>query len=309
MVYTSRTISHTTLLTKYGPSARSYIGITTMDGLQHEIRSVRSDPRRCQLVIIVDTAIPEIGFDVGSNINALKVARCGRSDPYCRSLLIDGSSTFNKLRLDEWEEGLQRRARRTQGRCLFLGPDVDIQIGSGRASSYLGSVETLSSDQRDRAAAHLEQMQNVDLTGSWWKRWKGPVAGLMGILGGGGAFAGLGGFRVTARGMFVSFSHGKTAFSAGYGSLKASGLVIAVGKAALIGGAVGLAVYFMPWEVFFSYTRGLFQRLWGAMKSFWNWLVAKWDGLLDSFKQWRENANSQGAEKQHHSYGLYGGLH
>ncbi|KAK7920724.1 hypothetical protein PG985_008746 [Apiospora marii] len=296
------------MLTKYDTSASSYIGITTIDGLQHEIRSVRSDPRRCQLVILVDTAISEIVFDVGSNIKALKVARCGSSKHCHRPLLIDGSSTFNKLRMDEWEEGLQRRARRTQERSLFLGPDVCIQIDMSRASSYLGSVETLSPDQRDRAAAHLEQMQNVDLTGSWWKRWKGPVAGLMGILSGGGMFAGLGGFRVMARGMYVSFSHGSTTLSAGYGSLKASGLVMAVGGAALVGAGVGLVIYFMPWETFFSYTRDLFQKVWGAVKPFWNWLVAKWDGLLDSFKQWRENASSQGTEKQHHSYGSHGGL-
>ncbi|KAK8069612.1 hypothetical protein PG994_006228 [Apiospora phragmitis] len=195
----------------------------------------------------------------GSNIKALKVARCGRSSPYYRLLSIDGSSTFNNLRIDEWEEGQQRRARRTQGRSLFLGYNVNIQIDMSRAPSYLGSVDTLSSDQRDRAAAPLEQMQNVDFTGSWWKRWKGLVAGLMGILSGGVAFAGLGGFKVTAKGMFVNFSHGRTAFSAGYGSLEVSGLVIAVGKAALVGGAAGLAVYFIPWETFFSYTRGLFQ--------------------------------------------------
>lgn len=73
------------------------------------VKQVAKDPKRSRtLVIVISGLIPEIYLAIGGNVDCLHIVRVNNLDPE-GDLLVDGASSWNGTRLDEWPKRSHRR--------------------------------------------------------------------------------------------------------------------------------------------------------------------------------------------------------
>jgi hypothetical protein len=248
--------------------------VTTEEQLHKAVRRVEDDEERVELTILVFSGIGQIWFQVSSNIHTLKILRCMTSQGTHDKLLIHGSSEFRGTRLDQWES----RPHRSK---LYIGEGVGIQLSSDAASTWFASTDNLTRVERDRIRGPLEKMCDTEMKGSWWKKWRGPMAVILGIVTTGTKL--LFALKASAGGIYVKFQFGKLAFEVATAGAKLSVITTAAGPAVLLGVAVAASVYFIPWE-------NVFTWLDSQLSSFWNWIAS----LYQRFKTWK-NSQSTGS--------------
>jgi hypothetical protein len=265
-------------------SQGSSIHVTQENRLQDTLNYIRRDRRpRQDYVILVSGFVSEISFHIDENIDKLKILRANSLDQGGQ-LIIDGASTLNGTRIDEWEA----KRRRQQ---LWFDPQVHIRVSNLDDMSLWGrSVGGLTSGQQDMLLPLLKNLNDTSNEGSCWNRWRGVIAIIAGTAA--GTAKCLAGIDLSAKGVYVAFQLGKLSFHAGGGSIK----LLAVAKVAappiLIGAGVAAAIYFIPWDRFFDW-------LWGVLGSFWNWLRSLISGFRSLIESWQEQ--SEQAEKRPHS--------
>ena len=108
----------------------------------------------------------------------------------------------------------------------------------------------------------------------WWKKWRGPLASILGVLAGSAGFAGA--VTAAAAGAYVSFVWDSMSLKAGAVAGTVTGA--ACGGAVLLGAGVAAAVYFMPWGSVFGVLRSALSWLWAKVVSLWERFESWWSG-------------------------------
>lgn len=222
-----------------------------------------------ELTIIVSGAYRRLHFQIPRQSSILTI-NIFAADPSSSMLplLIGGSSRIGKYRIDEWEH-------RKHNRKIYTGPGVRIQVdpyASGWGSTFRAS-SSYSESEKSEFMRNFHQMQEASRDESWWEKFKGPVAAIVGVATGVGSC--VAGFNMTAKGMFVTYKFGSASFAAGAASVKASAVVAAVGTPVLLGGLAATAVYYIPWGDFFSWMGRTLTWLWEKIKQLWN-AICEW---------------------------------
>ena len=261
------------LLTLYAGDSKSGILVSCNDSLQATIDylNLNSGVRRIRILVS-----PELGslyeFHVPSQYKTLKILRCGHGkihpkEPHGRTRITPGS-TFAGIRISDWHE--EERSRE-----LYVREGIGIQSSFDKFNFKAGSVNSLSSSEKERMYQTFQDMRNTDMSGKWWREWKGKIATLVGLTVGAGKAAI--GMHATATGVFIDMKYGLFALKAG--GIKASAVVTAAGSAFLLGVGVAAAVYFIPWDDFFSWLGNLiskfFSWLWKVWQDFMEWVSDK----------------------------------
>lgn len=268
-------------LTRY-LAAKSTLCITTPQHLQREIDSTASDGQVQELFILVSRQVdlPELQFDVPEGIENLYIIRCTSegqrtSDtPKTNKLILNGSSTFCGVRLDEWQ------AKRVDEHNLILGPGVVIQLSMGIPWTARDALGSISKKQREEVTKHFREMCEAKYEGApQWDKWKGPVNKLLDVAAGSATATQV--VECYANGIVVQAASKLTEFGV-EGLLKISAGLLCVsgpGQLALAGVGVAAAIYFVPWDTVWTWFRAAF----GALLS---WLLRAWENL----KSWVSSA-------------------
>jgi hypothetical protein len=259
--------------------------VTTVEDLQEAIETIRKEFRHCKVLTIfvsaqIDALYP---FAVGSRIQILRISRCGPATDRNGILLITGDSTFNKISLDKWQE------EERNGRKLWVGDGVGVKVDSKWRSSAASSAFNLNKEQQEELKAHLEAMREGKMHKNWWKKWKGPVAAILGLVTTTSKIAM--GLKVAAGGAFVYFNCAAFSLQAGVVGLKASTVMTVIGPAVLLGVGVAAAVYFIPWGDLISWIGSLISRL-------SSWIMRLWEGFLSWWSQWQEDIQTWWRQRQ-----------
>lgn len=259
--------------------------VTTVEDLQGAIETIQKEFRHCKvLTILVSVYIDALyPFAVGSRIQTLQIFRCGPDKDRNGRLLIAGTSTFNKISLDKWQE------EERNGRKLLVGTGVGVRVDSKWRSSAASSAFDLNKEQQGELKAHLEAMQRGKMHRNWWKKWKGPVAAILGLVTTTSKI--VVGLKVAAGGAFVNFNCAAFSLQAGIVGLKASTVLTVMGPAVLLGVGVAAAVYFIPWGDLISWIGSLISRV-------SSWIVRLWEGFLSWWSQWQEDIQTWWRQKQ-----------
>jgi hypothetical protein len=231
------------------------------------------------LSIIASGEIEHLAFRVAKKIRQLRLHRCGFGANAHNDLLINGASTFRKVRLDEWE-GVDPKKRKGE---IWLHPGVAIAADPGRAT-WAGIQRAFrgSDADRDSLRSNFSSMEETKMEGrGWWRNWRGPLAAILGTLAGGAWFAGA--VTCAAAGAYVNFAWGSLSLKAGAGVATVTGA--ACGGAVLLGAGVAAAVYFIPWG-------GVFNMLKSALSWLWEKVVSLWG----RFRSWWTNYRSSGRQ-------------
>lgn len=268
------------------PIEKSTLCITTPQHLQREIDSTASDGQVQELFILVSRQVdlPELKFDVPAGVDNLYIIRCTSprprttttvtDTPHTNKLILNGSSTFSGVRLDEWQ------AKRVADHNLILGPGVVIQLSMGIPWTARDALGSISKKQREEVTKHFREMCEAKYEGApQWDKWKGPVNRLLDVAAGSATATQV--VECYANGIVVQAAAKLTDFGV-EGLLKVSAGLLCVsgpGQIALAGVGVAAAVYFVPWDTVWGWFRAAF----GALLS---WLLRAWENL----KSWVSSA-------------------
>lgn len=195
-----------------------------------------------------------------------------------KKLILNGSSRFCGVRLDEWQ------SRRVGEHNVILGPGVVIQLqplsnGAARIpwtarDALEGAV--LGRQQREEVARHLRELCEARCEGSpQWETWRGPVNKMLDVAAGSTTAAQV--VECYANGIVVQAAT-KVAECGLDGLLRVSAGLLCVagpGKVALAGVGVAAAIYFVPWDTVWGWFRAAF----GALLT---WIMRAWE----NFKSW-----------------------
>ncbi|KAJ4418660.1 hypothetical protein N0V82_005451 [Gnomoniopsis sp. IMI 355080] len=267
---------------KLKKSAKSTLCITTPENLQREIESTASDGQVQELFLLISRQVdlPELKFDVPEGIDNLYIIRCtsetqsATDTPSNNKLILNGSSTFCNVRLDEWQ------TKRVGEHNLILGPGVVIQLSMGIPWTARDALGSISKKQREEVTKHFREMCEAKYEGTpQWDKWKGPVNKLLDVAAGSATATQV--VECYANGIVVQAASKLTEFGM-EGALRVSAGLLCVsgpGKIALAGVGVAAAIYFIPWDTVWGWFRAAF----GALLS---WLMRAWE----NFKSWVTNA-------------------
>ncbi|KAF4822815.1 hypothetical protein CGCTS75_v010563 [Colletotrichum tropicale] len=263
---------------------RSSVVVTTDFALDSTIRDLAKSHECDELVLVVSGHIEAIDFDIPSNFRVLMVLRCGFGSNAKKYLHLDGSSTFGGSMIQRWAQKGRRRR-------LFLGPAVLIDIDPEEkswANSEQAFKQTLRSREKTRIRRHVEKMKKTSVDdGEWWKRWRGSLASILGILACGTKFAVS--LKASAGGALFQFQYGLLNIKVGAACAEASGFVTAAGPAVLIGVGVAAAVYYVPWD-------SILEWLGGTL----SWLSDGFIAIWEMFKDWMASGNQSHDDYQRH---------
>ncbi|KAF0318688.1 hypothetical protein GQ607_014104 [Colletotrichum asianum] len=241
---------------------RSSVVVTTDSALDSTIRDLAKSHECDELVLVVSGHLEVIDFDVPSNFRVLMVLRCGF-----------GSNAKSMI---------QRWAQKERRRRLFLGPAVLIDIDPEEkswANSEQAFKQNLSSREKTKIRRHVEKMKKTSVDdGEWWKRWRGSLASILGILACGTKFAVS--IKASAGGALFQFQYGLLNIKVGAACAEASGFVTAAGPAVLIGVGVAAAVYYVPWDSILEWLGGILS-----------WLSDGFIAIWEMFKDWMAGGN------------------
>lgn len=239
--------------------------------------------------------LPEVKFDVPSTIENLYIIRCGHQtsdaakqsndDPIDnnKKLILNGSSTFCNVRLDEWQ------AKRVDEHNVILGPGVVIQLTMGIPWTARDALGSISKKQRQDVTKHFREMCEAKYEGSpEWDKWKGPVNKLLDVAAGSATATQV--VECYANGIVVQAATKLTECGI-EGALKISAGLLCVsgpGQLALAGVGVAAAIYFVPWDTVWGWFRAAFGML-------MSYLLRAWE----NFKSWMSQAvTGQGAKSK-----------
>lgn len=262
---------------------------TTVEGLQGTIDALGDVRKYPTLNILASREIPELlPFHAPSSFEELKVLRCARRDDQ-GTLMINGSSTYAKVRLDEWQE------RKRYGHTLVLGFERGVRIklsnvanlqNWGRCRDTFSEAETAEVEQKFK--------ELPPSTGSWDNA-KGTVAAIMGIVVGGGKFCMSLKASGAVGGLCFKYSFGIHSVQIGMAGAKFSAVATAAGSGLVLGMAAAAAVYYIPWGSLLDWLQGALCSIWNVVSSFWQ-----------SFKDWVMRLFS--SSTTHEGRGAGGGL-
>ncbi|VUC33460.1 unnamed protein product [Clonostachys rosea] len=214
------------------------------------------------LKLLFSGEILETSFDVPSQ---LKVLRCVARG-YGGHLLVDGSSTYNGVRLDKWQ------AHRHKNHTLIIGHKRGLRIVLNDTTSLPNRSQCRSrfnESERSQLDDHFEDMSSK----SRWDEVKGTDASIMGIAVESVKLAAS--FKGAAGGMYFKYAFGFHAVELGMGGAKVATIATAAGGAVALGVDVAAAVYFIPWEGLFDWLKRSFPWRWDKICALWQ-----------SFKNW-----------------------
>lgn len=229
--------------------------------------------------------LPELTFDVPDSIENLYIIRCGHQTggdgtssnlemTHDNHLILNGSSKFCGVRLDEWQ------VKRVGEHNLILGPSVVIQLGMGMPWTARDALGAISKKQREEVTKHFREMCETKYQDSpQWGKWKAPVNKLLDVAAGSATVTEV--VECYANGIVVQAATKLTEVGM-EGVLKMSAGLLCVsgpGKIALAGVGVAAAIYFVPWDTVWAWFRAAF----GALLS---WLMRAWE----NFKSWVKKA-------------------
>lgn len=237
------------------------------------------------LLISRQVDLPELKFDVPANIDNLYIIRCGHHKgdgqktsndeavDSSKKLILNGSSRFCGVRLDEWQ------SKRVGEHNVILGPGVVIQLSMGIPWTARDALGSISKKQREEVTRHFREMCEAKYEGSpQWDRWKGPVNKILDVAAGSATATQV--VECYANGIVVQAATKLTECGM-EGALRISAGLLCVsgpGKIALAGVGVAAAIYFVPWDTVWAWFRAAF----GALLT---WIMRAWE----NFKSWVAN--------------------
>ncbi|KAJ0333632.1 hypothetical protein COL922a_010812 [Colletotrichum nupharicola] len=232
---------------------------TTAQGLQDTIATIKTRSKHHILNLLVSPEVDEIWFHVPSHFNQLKVLRCAAEGTKGK-LYVDGSSTYNNVRLDKWQ------AHRHKRHALLLGHERGVRI-------RLADIANIPNWARCRnqftESEQAELRQHFDtLSGKTrWNDVRGVVSAIVGLA------IGTVKLKIATNaavgGVYVKYAFGFHALELGAAGAKAATVVTAAGPAVVMGVTAAAAVYFIPWESLMDWLKGALSFLWGKVCPFW----------------------------------------
>ncbi|KAM7190168.1 hypothetical protein V8F33_009645 [Rhypophila sp. PSN 637] len=249
------------------PMPQTYF--TTVDGLQATIDNLTLTDSGKTLNLIASPELSQMSFHVPSHFRQLKVLRCAPPDNQ-GILFVEGSSTYHKVRLDEWQAHRHKRHR------LVIGHERGVRISLGDQLATLHphwarSRNEYTEVEKDQLRQHFERLPKKE---PWdWNEMKGPVSAIMGILLGAAKFTAGVAAKGASGGMYVKYSFGLHAFELGVAGTKASVIATAAGSAVVLGVGTMAAIYFIPWDSLFDYMKSALSWLWDKICAIWNRFV------------------------------------
>ncbi|KAK8042915.1 hypothetical protein PG994_013398 [Apiospora phragmitis] len=289
---------------------KTTVKITNPRSLQSTIELVQSDksaPRH--LTLLVGQDLDTIDFKVSANMKSLSIFRHEDSNlgPPPGTLLISGSSTYAKTRLDQWQ------AKQHQSHAVYLGRGVgiriesdvlndpafnnggpmnrDLQVQQPAADPSAGRklvYELFNSLHHTPDDDHLcyDERGNTQMAmrpeRPWWEKWEKPIGHIIGILTGAKNAQSM---RATAGGLFVEYHFGAAALSIGAAGLPQA-ITLAAGPAAMLGVGAAAAAYFVPWDAVFKWLWGVIRKMFQSFLAVWErlmrWVASKLSGASSS---------------------------
>ncbi|KAJ1338620.1 hypothetical protein MN608_01480 [Microdochium nivale] len=257
------------------------VELTTQKSIQSAVDTIVNNGCGQRLVLVVSEHIDTLNFDVtpvGGYPHSFGVIRGCRDRRSGKSrsakLILDGSSTFDGIRLDQWTASKQNGQ-------VFLGPNVHVRVHMGEPGSLF--KEHFSSGQVIRS--QLSFLNDCPMIGKWWKDWQGPISSIIGLAATTVRISAS--LKTTASGFYLS--HSSVAWGTwtmGASHVTATAVMTAAGPAALLGAGAAAAVYFFPWEDFFLWLGSFFG-------GFFEWLMGLIVGIRRKIADWSSTRAQQ----------------
>lgn len=243
---------------------------TTPENLQNTIDSMQPTAKHRTLNLLAGPDIPEITFHAPAHFTQLKVLRCARRHD-TGTLLVDGSSTYNGVRLDSWQ------ARRHKAHTLVIGYKRGVRIRLSDMVSlpdWARCRSAFSDDEQAELRGHFETLGGGKTT--QWEDVKGVVAAIVGIATGTVKFGAK--LSAAAGGVYVKYSFGLHALELGAAGAKMTVVATAAGPAIVLGVTAAAAAYFIPWETLFGWLQVALSCIWEKIGALWqkfkDWVVS-----------------------------------
>ncbi|OQV00790.1 hypothetical protein CLAIMM_06241 [Cladophialophora immunda] len=150
---------------------------------------------------------------------------------------------------------------------------------------------SLSGSEKDEMKRQLRHMENVDMNGSWWHEWRGPISVILGLAAASVKFVVE--LEATTGGVFVEYKFGLMSLKAAAGGVKASALLTAAGPAVLLGVGVAAAAYFVPWDKVFSWVKSFFSWIWDRICNLWESFKTWVSGQVENSEAYRRNSRGR----------------
>lgn len=238
---------------------------------------------KAEIFMLVHGSVRRMSFDVtGDNVTTLTIVACGQQTSSPReNIIIEGTSTFDGTRLDNWQVNDDRN--------LYIGQHgISISINPAESSGWAKAASQpwggLPSHRFEELRRALPETSGFSSEADWWDKWKGVAAGVLGIVAGTAKMAAslkaaAGGIHIKYVGKFLLTTH-TVEVGAAYG--KIATVFTAAGPAVLLGAGVAAAVYFIPWKEFFKWLSGLLPVIVQACQSVLEWFSSWFSG----FQRW-----------------------
>lgn len=258
---------------------------TTAENLQKTIDGITSPSSRHVLNILVSTRVQEILFHVPSHYTTLKVLRC-ILDHDGGSLIIDGSSTYNNIRLDNWQ------ARQRNHHTLVIGVEGGVRVRLNhlpqnwtrrRRDLSDGEKEALRQEFKRQLISEGKKNDDDDDDSTGRDQTRTMVASILGLAWG----VVISGSKivVTPHGIDIMFKFGQHLFRAQPSFSRLATIATAAGPATIIGAAALVALYHIPWKAVYDWLKTTFSWLWDDICQFWERFkdgVLRWFGSQSS---------------------------
>lgn len=286
-------------------AGKNTVRVTTPDSLQSAIDLAQGDRNGARnLTILVSQELDTLDeFHVGASIKNLSIFRHEdvQLGPPVGALLISGSCTFAKTRLDRWQ------FKKHQSHNVYLGNGVGIALdaevfnvpvranGSGNGNNEIELRNrtprvwgnqcslTLTDAERGEVYQLFNSLHQSEVSGTgneqpWWERWQKPISLIIGILTGNKSGHTM---RATVGGLYVEFNFGAAVLSAGAAGIPQI-ISLAAGPASLLGVGAAAAVYYLPWEAIMTWLwniiKSLFQGILAIFERLMHWVASKFKG-------------------------------
>jgi len=220
------------------------------------------------LNILASPDISEISFQVPPHFTKLKVLRCApRHDKGI--LFVLGSSTYNNVRLDNWQ------SHRHKNHTLLIGHERGVRIrlqGISDLKHWARCRDDYSTSEREQLQDGFKRLAG----GSNWDEIKSIVSSILGLAVGTTKF-GIA-LEGAVGGIYAKYTFGRHALEFGTAGGKLKVVGTAAGSAVALGVLAGAAVYFIPWDALFDWLKGAFSWLWDKICKLWerfrSWVVS-----------------------------------
>ncbi|KAK2775848.1 hypothetical protein CKAH01_12657 [Colletotrichum kahawae] len=245
---------------------------TTAQRLQGTIAAIKTTSKRHIFNLLVSPEVHEIWFHVPSHFSQLKILRCAGEGSKGK-LYVNGSSTYNSVRLDKWQ------AHRHKRHTLLLGHERGVRI---RLAEIVNIPHWARCRNQFTESEQAELRQHFTaLSGkSRWDDVKGVVSAIVGLV------VGTVKLKLAANGavggIYVKYAFGFHALELGAAGAKVAGVATAAGSAIVLGVTAAAAVYFIPWESLMDWLKGALSFLWDKVCAVWerfkDWVMQLFGG-------------------------------